>query len=169
MTNHNCMNREMKHNVKCENISTDFLRSQSTAYNFWSSKLDRNTCWNLDQSPLTGQRVWHAKTCYNLKLVSQYIEWIYSILWGHKFLINWSETSMKFSKKHFKQAHPDQEIPPSIKKAGCEKAYVTFIENSTRKPHECPYCPMEYAHRTKLLKHCKGTFEIFIWSSKQVF
>ena len=60
-------------------------------------------------------------------------------------------------KEHFKQAHPNQEIPPSIKKAGIEKAFVTFIENSTRKPHECPYCPMEYAHRTKLLKHCKGT------------
>ena len=58
-------------------------------------------------------------------------------------------------REHIKKAHPDQEIPPPIKKAGREKAYVTFLETAQRKPHECPYCPMEYAHRTKLLKHCK--------------
>ena len=59
-------------------------------------------------------------------------------------------------REHIKKAHPDQPIPPSIKKAGREGAHVNLVQTSQRNPHICPYCPMEYAHRTKLLKHCKG-------------
>ena len=47
------------------------------------------------------------------------------------------------------------ELKPSIKQAGIEAAHVSFVSTSHKEPHNCPYCPMEYAHRTKLLKHCK--------------
>jgi ribosomal protein L37AE/L43A len=60
-------------------------------------------------------------------------------------------------REHIKKSHPNKAIPPSIKKAGRVGANVSVVTTSQRVPHICPYCPMEYAHRTKLLKHCKGT------------
>lgn len=58
-------------------------------------------------------------------------------------------------REHIKKSHPNCVIPPSIKQAGIEAAHVSFVSTSHKEPHNCPYCPMEYAHRTKLLKHCK--------------
>ena len=59
-------------------------------------------------------------------------------------------------REHIKKSHPGKEIPPSIKKAGRGEANVKLVKTIKRSPNECPYCPMEYSHRTKLLKHCKG-------------
>ena len=58
-------------------------------------------------------------------------------------------------REHILIKHPKELLPPSIRKGGREGANVTLVQTSQKSPHNCPYCPKEYAYRTKLLKHCK--------------
>lgn len=58
-------------------------------------------------------------------------------------------------REHIRKCHPNKELPPTLLIADKANALVNVVKKTQKIPHKCPYCVMEYAHRTKLLKHCK--------------